>query len=64
MKYWFIEGQTHFGVPRGPKMSSALNEPHEIGYCSSFMFTLPPSTHHHKFKKLIDIVCNTTSGKL
>jgi hypothetical protein len=23
---WFIEGQTHFGMPRGAKLSSALNE--------------------------------------
>ena len=45
MKYWFIEGQTHFGVPRGPKMSLAIIEAHEIGYYSSFMFTLPPSIH-------------------
>ena len=24
--YWFIEGQIHFGKPRGAKMSLALNE--------------------------------------
>ena len=24
--YWFIEGQTYFGMPRGAKMSLALNE--------------------------------------
>ena len=25
--YLFIKGQTHFGVPRGAKMSLVLNEP-------------------------------------
>jgi hypothetical protein len=25
--YWFIEGQTHIGMPRGAKMNLALNEP-------------------------------------
>ena len=25
--YQFIEGQTHFGMPRGAKVSLALNEP-------------------------------------
>ena len=25
--YWLIEGQTHFGMPRGAKMSLALSEP-------------------------------------
>ena len=25
--YWFIKGQTHFGMQRGAKMSLALNEP-------------------------------------
>ena len=24
---WFIEGQAHFGMPRGAKMSLDLNEP-------------------------------------
>ena len=24
--YWFVEGQTYFGMPRGAKMSLALNE--------------------------------------
>ena len=25
--YWFIESQTHFGMPKGAKMSLALNKP-------------------------------------
>jgi hypothetical protein len=25
--YWFMKGQTHFGMPRGAKMSLALHEP-------------------------------------
>ena len=25
--YWFVEDQTHFGMPRGAKMSLARNEP-------------------------------------
>ena len=25
--FWFIEGQTHFGMPRRPRMGLALNEP-------------------------------------
>ena len=35
--YKSIDGQTHSGMPRGAKMSLALNDPHEIS-CSSFKF--------------------------
>jgi hypothetical protein len=28
--YWFIEGQTHFGILRGAKISLALNEPNKL----------------------------------
>ena len=28
--YWFIEGHTHWGVPRGARMSLILNEPKEF----------------------------------
>ena len=46
----FIEGQTQ----KGPKLSSALNEPHEIAFCSSFQNqALPPRMHHHKWNEII-----------
>ena len=28
--YWFIEGQTHFSMPRGAKMNIVLNEPKQV----------------------------------
>ena len=39
--YQFIESQTHFGMPKGAKMSLALNELHEIG-CPLFNFKHAP----------------------
>ena len=27
---WFIEGQTHFGMPRGAKISLVLNKPNRL----------------------------------
>ena len=33
--YQFIEGQTHFGMPRGAKMSLALNEPKQVSLHSN-----------------------------
>ena len=33
----FIEGQTHFGMPRGANMTLAMNELTKIG-CSLFKF--------------------------
>jgi hypothetical protein len=52
--YWSIEGQTHFCMPRGAKMSFALNN------CNRLLFvqiqTLPLSMHP-KWKETIDVVC-------
>ena len=28
--YWFIDGQTHLGIPGCAKMSLAFNKPHKI----------------------------------
>ena len=33
--YQFIEGQTHFGMPRGAKMSLALNIQNEVALHST-----------------------------
>ena len=57
--YRFIEGQTHFGMPRGAKTSLALNDP-KIG-CSSFKFkhSLRACTASGKF--FIQTVCKLTN---
>ena len=47
----------------GPKMSSALNEPHEIGW-SSFKFKHHLQACTKSGKKTIDILRKTTNGKL
>jgi hypothetical protein len=44
--YQFIEGQTHIGMPRGAKMSLALNELHEIG-CPLFNFKHAPQVERN-----------------
>ena len=33
--YWFMKGQTHFGMPRGAEMSLALHEPIQNVLCSN-----------------------------
>ena len=30
IQYWIIDGQPHFGMPRGAKMSLTLNEPNSL----------------------------------
>ena len=45
--YWFIEGQTHFGMPRGAKIGLVLNK--GMGYFS------------FRFKHFL--LVGTTSGK-
>ena len=47
---WFVESQTHFGMPKCAKMKLALNEPHYIASNS----TLPPSMHY-KWIEIFDI---------
>jgi hypothetical protein len=51
--YPLIEGQTHFGIPRGAKMSLALNTPTEIS-CSYILIM------HHKWQEISDILCRQT----
>jgi hypothetical protein len=41
--YRFMEGQAHFGMPRGAKMSLALHEPYRMFYVQTS--TLPPRMH-------------------
>ena len=52
--YWFIEGQTHFGMPRGAKIGLVLNERNGLLFIQ--IQTLP-SSGHHKWKESIDFVC-------
>ena len=33
--YWFIEGETHFGMPRGAKMSLAFNKSKQVTHSNS-----------------------------
>jgi hypothetical protein len=49
-------------MPRGEKLSLALNEPQEIG-CSSFRFKHFLQNMHHKQKEIIETVCKTTNKK-
>ena len=42
--YQFIEGQAHFGMPRGAQMSMALNEPKLVALHSN------SNIFHHKWK--------------
>ena len=49
---WSIEAQTHFGMPRGAKMSSALNNWNKLLFVQ--IQTLPLSMHL-KWKEIIDI---------
>ena len=37
--YWFIEGQTHFGMSRGANLSLALYEPKEVALHSNSIST-------------------------
>ena len=60
--YWFGEGQTQCGKPRGAKMSLVLNELHKIG-CSSFKSSDYLRACTATGIKGIDIVCKTTNGK-
>ena len=59
--YQFIEGQTHFGMPRGTKMSLTLNELLKVALHT--IQTLPPSMHH-KWKEFFGFLSKTTSGKV
>ena len=57
----YVESQTHFGMPRGAKMSLALNEPNKVALCSNSNTT---SKHAPTVVSNIDFVCKTTNGKL
>ena len=61
LPYRFIEGQNHFGMPRGPKMSLALNEL-KNRLLSTQIQALPPRMHH-KWRYITNIVCKTTNGR-
>ena len=37
--YWFIDGQTHFGIPRDAKWSLTLNEPKQDALHSNSITT-------------------------
>ena len=50
---WVMKGQTHFGMPRGAKMSIAINQWHRL-LCIPLQ-TLPLSMHH-KWEEMIDFV--------
>jgi hypothetical protein len=41
---WFIEGQTHFGISRGAKVSLSLNESKEVALHSNSNTTLDKPT--------------------
>ena len=49
--YWLIEGKTQLGMPRGAKMSLALNERNRLLFESSFKFK-----HYHQ-------ACTTSKKK-
>jgi hypothetical protein len=54
-QYWFVEGQTHFGMPEGAKMSLAPNE--QIQNILIQTSTPIPSMHapkiHQRWKEII-----------
>ena len=58
--YWFIEGQTHFGMPRGAKIGWSSMKGTRLLFIQ--IQTLP-SSGHHKWKEIIDFVCWTTIEK-
>jgi hypothetical protein len=58
--YWIIEGQTNFGMPRGAKVSLALNVPQKVALHSISNTT---SKHAPGGYKLLDTVCKSTNGK-
>ena len=60
--YWFIEGQSHFGLPRGAKISLALNELRYIASSFKVKHNLQACTT--SWKNINDIICKTTNGKL
>jgi hypothetical protein len=58
--YWFIEGQTYFGMSRGAKLRLALNIRNRL----LFIQIQPvPLRLHYKWIEINDIVCKTTNGK-
>lgn len=52
--YGFIEGQTHFDMPRGVKMTLAFTEPKYFKFKNYFQVC---TTSGNKY--IIDIVCRT-----
>jgi hypothetical protein len=54
--YWFIQNQTHFGMPRGAKLTLALNKLYRLLFIQ--IQTLPPSMQS-LLKKSIDFICKT-----
>ena len=48
--YWFIEGQTHIGMPRGAKMNLALNEPKQVTLYTTSITTFE---HTPQVKKIL-----------
>ena len=58
--YWLIEGQTHFGMPRGTGVSLDLNELKNIAlHPNSETFLQACTTGESS----IDFVCKTSNGK-
>jgi hypothetical protein len=49
--YRFMKGQTHFGMPKGAKMSLALHEPIHNVLCSNLHTT---STHAPKTYQILE----------
>jgi hypothetical protein len=57
-------GQAHFSMPRGAKVSLALDESNRNRLLLFIQIqTLPPSIHHHKRKEMVDIICRTINEK-
>ena len=58
--YWFIKGQTHFGMPVGAKMN--WPKMYQIRMVFIYIQTLPPSMHD-KWEGIIESACKTINGK-
>ena len=58
-----IGGQTHCGMPRGAKMSLALNQPKEVALLNIQSQTLPPSMHHKWKNNQLKIIGNRLPTK-
>ena len=59
--YCFLEGQTHFGMPEGARMSLALNEPEQVALPSNSNTTSEDAPQVEREK--VHFVCKSTNGK-